>query len=341
MKTYKIIIAIILLAIAIPAMAQTTAEDYYNIGKSFYERGKYEKALENLKEAKKLNPEDSEIIKLYGQALAKVEKVDDLDVADSKSLKYLEGLSALSNNNPTKALEDLKEAGEKGMDSPEYNKNMAIALANAPEDSEASMGFAGSDKKAEVKKFYRKAIEASNNDPKMIAAYGQYLASTEDVDISEDISGSASLAYLNGLSAMTNDNPELAAGYFETATSKAPSNNDYQLALASAYTETGDFDKAMVAYNKVSPGGQGFGFAAGDEMSPEFKQQLIESAKTNKIDEKGRTMLHIAVINGNYEAVKVLLENGINPEIEDNSGKTALDYCKSDEIKEILEQYTD
>jgi ankyrin repeat protein len=50
-----------------------------------------------------------------------------------------------------------------------------------------------------------------------------------------------------------------------------------------------------------------------------------------------KTALHYASENGHYDAVKVLLENGANPNILDSRHYTSLDVAKSKEIVKLLE----
>lgn len=53
-----------------------------------------------------------------------------------------------------------------------------------------------------------------------------------------------------------------------------------------------------------------------------------DSINTNQPGENGVTALHLAVLKGNEDVVRLLLAEGADPDIKDNSGRTALDYAK-------------
>lgn len=55
-------------------------------------------------------------------------------------------------------------------------------------------------------------------------------------------------------------------------------------------------------------------------------------------EEKGeKTPLHLAVINGNLEVIKVLLNyKNININLRDDKGKKPIDYTDNDEIKQLF-----
>lgn len=57
---------------------------------------------------------------------------------------------------------------------------------------------------------------------------------------------------------------------------------------------------------------------------------LLDDYRTdvNRAGENGVTALHLAVADGDPDAVKLLLSRGADPGIEDHSGRTALDFAK-------------
>ncbi|HOJ50144.1 MAG TPA: ankyrin repeat domain-containing protein [Spirochaetota bacterium] len=62
----------------------------------------------------------------------------------------------------------------------------------------------------------------------------------------------------------------------------------------------------------------------------------------NQKDNIGRTPLHYAASLGNIEIVKILLENGANPNILDYSNdyrRTALDYTTNEEVRKLITNY--
>ncbi|KAK0073001.1 hypothetical protein PV325_010397, partial [Microctonus aethiopoides] len=61
----------------------------------------------------------------------------------------------------------------------------------------------------------------------------------------------------------------------------------------------------------------------------------------NKTTFKGFTALHYAVLAGSYACVRVLLDAGANPTIENESGHRAVQYSSNDEIQKLLIDYTD
>jgi ankyrin repeat protein len=62
------------------------------------------------------------------------------------------------------------------------------------------------------------------------------------------------------------------------------------------------------------------------------KNARIDPQKTAKY-----TDLMVASMNGHTDIVKMLLDRGANPGLKDNSGKTAIDYAKSTELRNLLE----
>ncbi len=71
-------------------------------------------------------------------------------------------------------------------------------------------------------------------------------------------------------------------------------------------------------------------FYAGDK-SIEYIEAIINAgADKDGKNSDGRTVLHEAVIKNNFENVKFLIENGVNVNIEDESGHTPIFYTKRD-----------
>ncbi|WP_205183663.1 ankyrin repeat domain-containing protein [Burkholderia sp. LMG 13014] len=54
-------------------------------------------------------------------------------------------------------------------------------------------------------------------------------------------------------------------------------------------------------------------------------------------DEQGRSLLHLAAINGHPDAVREMLLIAIDPTVQDADGKTALDLASSDAARHLLE----
>lgn len=65
---------------------------------------------------------------------------------------------------------------------------------------------------------------------------------------------------------------------------------------------------------------------------------LVDNARTdvNQRGENGITALHLAVVNGDGDTVKLLLAGGADPRIEDNSGRNALDFAKQNNNMGLL-----
>lgn len=54
---------------------------------------------------------------------------------------------------------------------------------------------------------------------------------------------------------------------------------------------------------------------------------------------KGFTALHYAVLTDNVALVKLLLEHGADPLVENEHGHRAYEYSNSEDIKTLLESY--
>jgi ankyrin repeat protein len=66
----------------------------------------------------------------------------------------------------------------------------------------------------------------------------------------------------------------------------------------------------------------------GGVMDPEFIQQIEKSPNVNNKDVDGFTLLHEAAENGEYNAVKMLIDKGADVNIRNNSDDTPLHYCR-------------
>lgn len=54
----------------------------------------------------------------------------------------------------------------------------------------------------------------------------------------------------------------------------------------------------------------------------------------------GFTALHYAVLIDNIEVVKVLLEGGADPLLENDAGHRPIQYAKDGKMKNLLEEYS-
>lgn len=68
------------------------------------------------------------------------------------------------------------------------------------------------------------------------------------------------------------------------------------------------------------------------EREEEFSDRLNSRATF-----KGFTPLHYAVLTDSIELIKILLEAGADPLIENDLGHRAYEYCATDEAKKLLE----
>lgn len=64
-----------------------------------------------------------------------------------------------------------------------------------------------------------------------------------------------------------------------------------------------------------------------------MERKYLKSAiiSVHEQDHEGRTALHIAVLEDNTSDVKVLLSRGASLIVQDNSGKTPLDYARNND----------
>jgi ankyrin repeat protein len=58
------------------------------------------------------------------------------------------------------------------------------------------------------------------------------------------------------------------------------------------------------------------------------KKALEKGANINLRDSDGKAYLHNYIIRGNWDAIKILIDNKIDCSIKDNSGETALDLAE-------------
>lgn len=68
-------------------------------------------------------------------------------------------------------------------------------------------------------------------------------------------------------------------------------------------------------------------------MSRNMKEDFVKFLQQypnelTNIDENGLTLLHKETIAGNLSSVEVILEAGVDRNLQSNNGKTALDYAK-------------
>lgn len=74
------------------------------------------------------------------------------------------------------------------------------------------------------------------------------------------------------------------------------------------------------------------------ESRLETVRLLVDNTRTdvNRRGENGVTALHLAVVEGDRDTVKLLLAGGADPRIEDNSGRTALDFARQNNNISLL-----
>lgn len=70
------------------------------------------------------------------------------------------------------------------------------------------------------------------------------------------------------------------------------------------------------------------------EREDEFSDRLNSRATF-----RGFTSLHYAVLSDNVELIKLLLDYGADPLIENDLGHRPYDYCGSEDTKKLLKSY--
>ena len=70
------------------------------------------------------------------------------------------------------------------------------------------------------------------------------------------------------------------------------------------------------------------------EREDEFSDRLNTRATF-----KGFTSLHYAVLTDDLDIIRLLLNNGADPLLENELGHRAYEYCVTDEAKSLLESY--
>jgi uncharacterized protein len=61
-----------------------------------------------------------------------------------------------------------------------------------------------------------------------------------------------------------------------------------------------------------------------------------DATEVNRRGENGVTALHLAVMTGEADAVKLLLARGAHPDIEDDMGRTAMDFARQNNNLDLL-----
>lgn len=79
---------------------------------------------------------------------------------------------------------------------------------------------------------------------------------------------------------------------------------------------------------------------AAEEGCTEIVKVLLQAKgiDINAANEFGQTPSHLAAEEGHTEIVKILIENGADPLIKDEHGKTPRDLAQDDVIKKLLEE---
>ena len=65
----------------------------------------------------------------------------------------------------------------------------------------------------------------------------------------------------------------------------------------------------------------------------------VSGINANYVNKYGRTALMSAARNGHTDTVKLLIDHGADVNHADNDGTTALDVVRTDEIKQIIQDY--
>jgi ankyrin repeat protein len=66
---------------------------------------------------------------------------------------------------------------------------------------------------------------------------------------------------------------------------------------------------------------------------------INNGTQVNAKDPGGRTALWQAVYSGQKEAVRLLLENGADPNLNDNNNRTPIQCTVDEEMKKLLRQF--
>ncbi|WP_406831117.1 ankyrin repeat domain-containing protein [Wolbachia endosymbiont (group A) of Bibio marci] len=79
---------------------------------------------------------------------------------------------------------------------------------------------------------------------------------------------------------------------------------------------------------------------AAEEGCTEIVKVLLQAKgiDINAANEFGQTPLHLAAEEGHTEIVKILIENGADPLIKDEHGKTPRDLATNDDMKGLLKE---
>ncbi|XP_076237465.1 mitochondrial disaggregase isoform X2 [Calliopsis andreniformis] len=70
-----------------------------------------------------------------------------------------------------------------------------------------------------------------------------------------------------------------------------------------------------------------------------LREEEFSDRLNNRATFKGFTALHYAVLADSKACVKILLEGGANPTLENESGHRPVDYARDEEVKEMLQKY--
>ncbi len=65
-------------------------------------------------------------------------------------------------------------------------------------------------------------------------------------------------------------------------------------------------------------------------------RKCLKESGNSHIDAAGNSALHHVALNGSVEAARMLLEAGCNPEWKNREGKTPLELCKDESIRQLL-----
>lgn len=71
-----------------------------------------------------------------------------------------------------------------------------------------------------------------------------------------------------------------------------------------------------------------------------IREEEFSSNLSPKATFRGFTALHYATLIDSLEVVRLLLESGADPLLENDAGHRSLLYAKEGEVKKLLETYT-